>query len=96
MALVSLEKVSINTSPAAIWDEGFRVNGAYTLTGSLWIFSNRWVDYLEKVLVANGFQIILSFLYLFYNNILTRQLIADEWIRFLKYENPNCICVVLR
>lgn len=77
--------MSVDISPSAIWDEGFRVNGAYLVTESLWIFSNDGLDYLEKVLVANGFQIVLSFLYLFYNNILTRQLVADEWIRFLKY-----------
>lgn len=36
------------------------------------------------VLLSNMFQIWISFLYLFYNNILTRQLVADEWTRFLQ------------
>lgn len=88
--------MSIDASPSTIWDEGFRVNGAHLMTENLWIFSNHGLDYLEKVLVANGFQIILSFLYLFYNNILTRQLVADEWIRFLKYKYPKSIGPVLK
>ena len=35
------------------------------------------------ILFANSFQVLVSFLYLFYNNILTRQVVADEFIRFL-------------
>lgn len=90
-SFVFLKKFSINSNLSAIWNEGFRVNGAYLVTENMWIFSNHGLDYLEKVLVANGFQIILSFLYLFYNNILTRQLVADEWVRFLRYNRPKFI-----
>lgn len=87
-----MDSMSLNASPSTIWNDGFRVNGAHLVTKDLWIFSNNGLDYLEKVLVANGFQIVLSFLYLFYNNILTRQLVADEWIRFLRYNcfKPSC------
>lgn len=35
------------------------------------------------ILFANSFQVLVSFLYLFYNNILTRQVVADEFLRFL-------------
>jgi hypothetical protein len=35
------------------------------------------------ILFANSFQVLVSFLYLFYNNILTRQVAADEFLRFL-------------
>lgn len=87
--------MSLDTSPSAIWSDGFRVNGAHLMTENLWIFNNHGLDYLEKVLVANGFQIILSFLYLFYNSILTRQVVADEWIRFLRYDQPKVIDPVL-
>jgi hypothetical protein len=36
---------------------------------------------------ANSFQVLVSFLYLFYNNILTRQVVADEFLRFLDGDN---------
>lgn len=38
---------------------------------------------LTNIIIANSPQLLVSFLYLFYNNILTRQLVADEWVRFL-------------
>ena len=47
------------------------------------------LDLLLKLLAANGFQLILSFAYIFYNNILTRQLVADELIRFLQPEGKK-------
>ncbi|KAJ7909785.1 hypothetical protein B0H13DRAFT_1616212 [Mycena leptocephala] len=34
--------------------------------------------------MANGPQVLVSFIYLSYNNILTRQLVADEWVRFVR------------
>ncbi|KAJ7832670.1 hypothetical protein B0H14DRAFT_2802673, partial [Mycena olivaceomarginata] len=40
-------------------------------------------DLIRNILVANSPQVIFSFIYLFYNNILTRQLAADEWVRFV-------------
>lgn len=35
------------------------------------------------ILFANSFQVLVSFLYLFYNNILTRQVAANEFLGFL-------------
>lgn len=68
--------------PAAIWRQGFTFNGAYLVGGTV---SQDFGSGINIVL-ANSFQILVSFLYLFYNNILTRQLVADEWTRFLR---PN-------
>ncbi|KAL4908768.1 hypothetical protein BDW74DRAFT_187317 [Aspergillus multicolor] len=39
---------------------------------------------LGHILVANAPQVVISFLYIFYNNLLTRQLVAAEWVRFLQ------------
>ncbi|KAK2020762.1 hypothetical protein LX32DRAFT_715118 [Colletotrichum zoysiae] len=39
---------------------------------------------LANVLVANSPRVLMSVLYLFYNNILTRQLLADEWLRYFR------------
>lgn len=36
------------------------------------------------VMTANSFQVLVSSLYLFYNNILTHQIIADELISFIR------------
>ncbi|KAM5377491.1 hypothetical protein ACJZ2D_004860 [Fusarium nematophilum] len=38
---------------------------------------------LAHILVANSPQVLVSFLYMLYNNILTRQLVADELMGFL-------------
>lgn len=39
-----------------------------------------------QVVFANSYQVMVSFLYLVYNNILTRQVLADEMMRFLRYK----------
>lgn len=41
------------------------------------------------ILFANSFQVLVSFLYLFYNNVLTRQVAADEFLRFLDEDNDR-------
>jgi hypothetical protein len=43
----------------------------------------RGIDHVVHVLFANMFQVLISFEYLFYNNILTCQLVSDEFLRFL-------------
>ena len=42
----------------------------------------------RNVLFANSFQLMVSFVYLFFNNVLTCQLVADELIRFLTEKKP--------
>lgn len=39
-----------------------------------------------QVVFANSYQVMVSFLYLVHNNILTRQVLADEMIRFLGHK----------
>ncbi|GAB7336524.1 hypothetical protein MBLNU13_g09801t1 [Cladosporium sp. NU13] len=41
------------------------------------------------ILFANSFQVLVSFLYLFYNNILTRQVAANEFLGFLDADNDR-------
>lgn len=45
------------------------------------------------ILFANSFQVLVSFLYLFYNNILTSQVVADEFIRFLDKDGKKALRV---
>lgn len=64
-----------------IWQRGLQTADPSTLA-----FDSGTVKYSLPacVLLSNMFQIWVSFLYIFYNNILTRQLVADEWTRFLQ------------
>jgi hypothetical protein len=68
--------------PLGIWKLGLGVNAAELVPVPT--SSNKEFDLLQKLLAANGYQLFVSFLYIFYNNILTRQLVADEWTRFLR------------
>jgi hypothetical protein len=87
-----------------LWGQGLFVHPAMTgfndlgspkenLTGT----KNRAM--LTNMIIANSPQPLVSFLYLFYNSVLTRQLVADQWARFLQPgENkalgvcsPNCM-----
>ncbi|KAE9374919.1 hypothetical protein N431DRAFT_482041 [Stipitochalara longipes BDJ] len=84
IAISSLESSNTIMGSLGIWKLGFGVNAAELIKHTLWTSSSKELDLLEKLLVANGYQLLVSFLYIFYNNILTRQLVADEWTRFLR------------
>jgi hypothetical protein len=48
---------------------------------------------LANILIANSPQVMVSFLYILYNSILTRQLVADEWVRFLREDGKKALRV---
>ncbi|KAH7025135.1 uncharacterized protein B0I36DRAFT_295925 [Microdochium trichocladiopsis] len=82
-----LRRVGIDMSFKAIWARKFSVFPATTTNrfGPLDdVPKSPLVVLLANVLVANSPQLLMSVLYLFYNNILTRQLLADEWLRFFR------------
>ncbi|KAE8166654.1 hypothetical protein BDV40DRAFT_285404 [Aspergillus tamarii] len=91
----SIEWISqkgVDVSPAALWQYGFQVNPAMLARdmGPLnSIAADGAVMLLGNILIANSPQVMVSFLYLFYNNILTRQLVSDEWVRFLQEEGKK-------
>ncbi|KAJ7677563.1 hypothetical protein B0H17DRAFT_1206975 [Mycena rosella] len=63
-----LKSQGVSMDLASIWGLGFEPN-AYMIGYPLW----------------NNKNVLASFItYLFYNNILTRQLAADEWVRFMR------------
>ncbi len=77
-----LQEHSQPTSLSALWSDGDRIGGFYGYNVASMPLS--WSqDIVQQVLFANMFQLLISFLYLFYNGLLTRQLVAAEWIRFL-------------
>ncbi|KAK8102321.1 hypothetical protein PG984_015467 [Apiospora sp. TS-2023a] len=95
-SLNHLKKIGVDVSLQGIWNQKFKVNPAAT-TSDLGPFGNvsqpTLIAFLGNVLVANSPQLLMSVLYLFYNSILTRQLIADEWLRFLKKSGKKTLRV---
>lgn len=82
-----MRTIGVDTSTKGIWSQGFEVNPS-TVTGDLGKFGNKYIGttrgFLANVLIANSPQLLMSFLYLFYNNLLTRQLVVDELLRFTR------------
>lgn len=82
LSIKTLERHGAPTSFARLWDDGDKLGGftGYNISQmSVSLTSNLLVE----VLFANMFQLIISLVYLFYNGILTRQLLADEMFHFL-------------
>ncbi|KAH6690707.1 hypothetical protein F5X68DRAFT_230009 [Plectosphaerella plurivora] len=48
---------------------------------------------LWQILITNAAQVVISLLYIFYNSIFTRQLVADEWVRFLGEDGKKVLRV---
>ena len=94
MAIDWTKRNLLDASPSAIWQQGLQVEETH-LVQARWLFasSSTGLVLLSQVLFANGFQLMVSFLYLFYNNIITRQLVAAEWIRFLKPKGKKSLRV---
>ncbi|UKZ68983.1 uncharacterized protein TrAtP1_010003 [Trichoderma atroviride] len=85
-----------DVGPSGIWKQGFKVSPSATSTtfGPLNdSITTRSAQLWANIVVANSLQLIVSFLYLFYNNILTRQLVADEWIRYLRPDGKKTLRV---
>jgi len=70
--------------PALLKDGIGKVHGQTLIGGPFISRTNlRGIDHVGHVLFANMFQVLISFEYLFYNNILTCQVVGDEFLRFL-------------
>ncbi|KAI1842909.1 hypothetical protein JX266_010927 [Neoarthrinium moseri] len=91
-SLMHLSRVGVDISPSAIWQQGFKPHPA-AVSRDLRSFgaagTGTTSTLLGHVLVSNSPQMLMSFLYLFYNNILTRQVVADEWLRFLRKDGKK-------
>lgn len=85
-SLVSVKRLGIDISAQGIWRQGFKVQPVQTSDdlGPLHLNTKSSAFFITNILVVNSPQLLMSFLYLLFNNILTRQLVADEWIRFLR------------
>ncbi|KAH8812621.1 hypothetical protein F5884DRAFT_820450 [Xylogone sp. PMI_703] len=76
-AIEHLDSLGIDMSFLGLWRQGFQVH-APSIMGGKWTENNTNLAPLRNILFANSWQLLLSFIYIFYNNILTRQLVADE------------------
>jgi hypothetical protein len=86
VAIRRLEGLSFSTSLSSLWAQGLGKTHAYLLMNGVLALENALSNKARviHVMTANSFQILVSLLYLFYNNILTHQIIADELISFLR------------
>ncbi len=80
-----------------VWEQGFKVDPAAT-AGDLGPMMgdaarSTLVTLLINVLVASSPQLLTSSVYLIYNNILTRQLVIDEFLRFLDKDGKKALRV---
>ncbi|KAJ7834788.1 hypothetical protein B0H14DRAFT_3142260 [Mycena olivaceomarginata] len=84
-AMVYLKSRGIGMDLPSIWRLGFKANIDMILF-PFWTTGHQEgvADLIGNILIANGPQVLFSFIYLFYNNILTRQLAANEWVHFVR------------
>ncbi|KAL4959073.1 uncharacterized protein BDV14DRAFT_206038 [Aspergillus stella-maris] len=81
-----IDRWGLDVSPKALARLGFRPHPA-AIAHSLGILpedTGSTGALIGNTIIVNSPQIMITFLYIFYNNILTRQLAADEWLRFLQ------------
>jgi hypothetical protein len=88
-ALIHLRRLHISIKPSSLAAHGLGRTRPHSIVGGLLSFPNKADKRINSVraahvIVANSFQVMISFLYLFYNNILTRQVVAEEMLRFLR------------
>jgi hypothetical protein len=92
--MVHLESFGVGMDLPSIWRLGFKANAGMIVYWSRTTSRQEGgADLIGNILVANSPQVIFSFIYLFYNNILTRQLAADEWVRFVSPSGKKPLCV---
>ena len=78
----------MSISLPSLWAYGLGKTRPYQIVGGFLSFSGNFSKSggairTVHIIIANSFQVMVSFLYLFYNNNLTRQVVANEMIRFL-------------
>ncbi|RBR09070.1 uncharacterized protein FIESC28_10010 [Fusarium coffeatum] len=89
--------IRIGVDHADIWSRGFGIHPASSSNdlGPLGatINKSKTGTRLANIIIANSPQVLVSFLYIFCNNILTRQVVADEWVRYLEPDGKKVLRV---
>lgn len=93
VVLISLAGQGVPIDFAGLWQQGLgKVNG-YALIQGPWHDGITLNNFVQQVLVTNGLQLLLSCAYMFLNNILSRQLVANEWVGLLNTEEKKSLRV---
>lgn len=88
----AMKATGIDVSISGIWNQGLGMSQTAITTdlGSLSpVGMSSVTALLAEVLIANTLQVMVSFLYMFFNSILTRQVVTDEFLRFLQQEGKK-------
>lgn len=84
MSLGAMRYQGLGTSLPKLWGYGIGQINGFALVGGVVLGGNRGTqDFVGHILFVNIFQVMISALYLFYNNCLTCQVVADQWTRFI-------------
>lgn len=87
MALRNLDGFGVAKGISDLWQHGVgKVNG-FELMGGRLAEGVSLADYARHIFLANSFQLLVSFVYLFVNNILSRQLVAKEWTNLVCFKD---------
>ncbi|KAF7177453.1 hypothetical protein CNMCM7691_005706 [Aspergillus felis] len=87
--LISLSNQGISISPSELWKQGLGQPKGFALIQGPWRVGSSFSDFAQQVLFTNGLQLLVSCAYMVFNNILSRQLVADEWVRLLTPEEKK-------
>lgn len=71
---------------ADLWEHGLGKTNGFELLVGVWENGVYFDHFFQQLLLANAFQLIASFSYLFVNNILTRQFVAEQWTQLLSFK----------
>ncbi|KAF2191668.1 hypothetical protein K469DRAFT_746163 [Zopfia rhizophila CBS 207.26] len=84
MSLTGLRSFRQTPSLRNIWNSGIGRINHYMLIGSALNPGKATTQAIVgHILFANIFQVLISTIYLLYNNVLTCQVLADQWTRFM-------------
>lgn len=72
----------------SLWRNGIGRTNSFALVGGVVLGGNRGTqDFVGHILFVNMFQVMISAIYLLYNNCLTCQIVVDQWTRYMTASN---------
>lgn len=87
ITLKSMRSRGLGTSLTNLWGYGIGQTNGFALVGGVLGENGGTQDIVGPILFVNIFQVMISALYLFYNNCLTCQVVADQWTHFMTVSN---------
>jgi len=84
---------AIPTSISDLWQQGLGEVSPFALLGKEWKAGMTLREFSYQILLTNAFQLLVSCMYLLFNNIISRQLVAAEWVRLLDAKEKKTLRV---